>query len=106
MTNELNVMELLEQAYIKCFEGAKNNRWNDMTMKKSGLKFRVREGGKHTNATYKWTVEFNQSIVFDYGNWRTFYFDSDIELGKFLFECGANDGMPKKAKGVNERIYF
>ena len=103
MTNEINVMEVLERAYTKMFEAAKSRKYNEMTMKGSGLKFRIYEGSKLAHETFAWQLEFNRPIDFGYGNWKVFYFNSDRELGKFLFECGANNGLPNGAKGVIER---
>lgn len=103
MTEELNVVEILEKAYDKMFKGAMSKRYNEMTMKGSGLKFRVFAGSKIANETFEWCLEFDKSVDFGYGNWRKFYFNSDRELGKFLFECGANNGLPKGAKGIFNR---
>lgn len=98
--NDINVNELLEKAYNKMFEGAMSRRYNEMTMKASGLKFRIFEGNQRIGETFKWELEFDKSIDFGYGNWKKFYFKSDIALGKFLFECGANNGLPKGAKCI------
>lgn len=103
MTEEINVMELLEKSYMKIFAAAIKNKYNDMTMKGSGLKFRIREGNKITHERFAWKLEFDRSIDFGYGNWKVFYFDSDRALGKFLFECGINNGLPKGAKCIIER---
>lgn len=100
MTNEINVMEVLERAYTKMFEAAKSRKYNDMTMKGSGLKFRIYEGNKLAHEKFAWKLEFNRPIDFGYGNWKVFYFNSDRALGKFLFECGANNGIPSGAKGI------
>ena len=100
MTNEINVMEVLEKAYTKMSTAAIKNKYNDMTMKGSGLKFRIYEGNKIAHETFAWKLEFNRSIDFGYGNWKVFYFNSDRALGKFLFECGANNGIPSGAKGI------
>lgn len=93
-----NANELLNKAYEKMFNGAVARKYSVMTMKTSNLKFRIYEG--YENATYKWELQFEKSIDFGYGNYRIFNFKTDLELGKFLFECGANDGLPKGAKGV------
>lgn len=100
MMNEINVNELLEAAYIKMFNGAMAKKYNEMTMKESGLKFRVYAGNARIGETFKWELEFNKSIDFGYGNWKKFYFNSDRALGKFLFECGCNNGLPSGAKGI------
>ena len=94
----MNTNDLLNKAYIKMFEGAIAKRYQVMTMKKSNLNFRIYEG--YGNDTYKWEVQFEKPIDFGYGNYKRFTFKSDIELGKFLFECGANEGLPKGAKGI------
>lgn len=98
--SEMNVMELLEKAYMKMFEGAMKKRYNEMTMKDSGLKFRIWQGSKLAHETFAWKLEFDRSIDFGYGNWKVFYFNSDRDLGKFLFECGSNNGLPQGAKGT------
>jgi len=94
----MNAMELLEQAYNKMFNGAMAKRYSEMTMKDSGLKFRIYEG--YGDANYKWELQFDKSVDFGYGNYKSFTFKTDMELGKFLFECGANNGLPKGAKGI------
>jgi len=98
MMNEINVTELLNNAYIKMFNGVMVRRYQVMTMKTSDLKFRVYEG--YGDANYKWELQFEKSIDFGYGNYKSFTFKTDLELGKFLFECGSNNGLPSGAKGI------
>ena len=69
-------------------------------MKTSKLKFRLYEG--YGDMNYKWEIQFEKSIDFGYGNYKRFTFKTNLELGKFLFECGSNDGLPKGAKGIIE----
>lgn len=95
---EINVNELLNKAYEKMFNGAMSKRYQTMTMQASNLKFKIYEG--YGNATYKWELQFEKCIDFGYGNYKSFYFGTDLELGKFLFDCGSNKGLPKGAKGV------
>ena len=94
----LNVQELLNQAYDKYANAAIAKRYNTITMKDSGLKFRIYEGNKIANETFAWKLEFNKTIDFGYGNWRVFYFNSDRALGRFLFETDCNGGVPKGGK--------
>ena len=94
----MDVNELLNKAYEKMFNGVMAKRHQVLTMKGSDLQFRVYEG--YGDMNYKWEVQFENSIDFGYGNYKSFTFKSDLELGKFLFECGANNGIPKGAKGI------
>lgn len=98
--DNLNVNELLEKAYDKTFNACLSKRYNEMTMKESELKFRIYPGNQKIGETFKWELEFDKSIDFGYGNWKKFYFKSDRELGKFLFDCGTNNGLPKGAKCI------
>ena len=94
----MTVNELLNAAYEKMFNGLMAKRYQTMTMKQSELNFRIYEG--YGDANYKWELQFEKSVDFGYGNYKSFTFNSDLELGKFVFECGANNGLPKGAKGI------
>lgn len=95
---EINTTELLEKAYMKMFNAVLAKRYTVITMKVSNLKFRIYDG--YGNAKYKWELQFEKSIDFGYGNYKSFTFQSDRDLGKFLFDCGANNGLPKGAIGI------
>lgn len=94
----MNTDELLKTAYKKFSDAAISKLHQVLTMKKSNLKFKIYEG--YGDANYKWELQFEKSIDFGYGNYKSFTFKTDLELGKFLFECGANEGLPKGAKGI------
>lgn len=92
----MNVIELLNKGYEKCFEELELQKV--MTLEGSNLNFRIYEG--YGDATYKWELQFEKSVDFGRGNYKSFTFKSDLELGKFVFECKANNGLPKGAIGI------
>ena len=92
----MNILELLENGYKKCFNELELHK--TMKMKNSNLNFNIYKGYGDDN--YEYELHFEKSIEFENCNYKKFYFKSDLELGKFIFECKANNGLPKGAKGI------
>lgn len=94
----MNANEILTKAYIKIATVLINKKYERHTLKGSNVGFMLYEGNKEIHKeTWKYRLDFEKPFDFGYGIWRTFYFNSDEALGRFLFECGINNGMPRGA---------
>ena len=93
----MNINGLLNAGY-EMFSEAVARIHEAQTMEHSNISYRIYEG--YGDANYKWELQFEKAIDFGNGNYKSFTFKTDTELGKFLFDCTANEGLPKGAKGV------
>lgn len=94
----MNANEILTKAYIKIATALINKKYERHTLKGSNVGFMLYEGNKKIHKeTWKYRLDFEKPFDFGYGIWNKFYFNSDEALGRFLFECGMNNGMPRGA---------
>lgn len=107
--NNLNIQEILKQQYLKIFNALHmdEHRIVYKTMKQSNIKFYVEDNEQSTVGAetipygHRYTVKFlDVSFDFGYGNWSSFDFATGEGVGKFLFETGANGGVPIGTKEV------
>lgn len=89
----MNANELLTAAYNKCADALLATRYQQHSFKQSGLKFRVYLPTFHETWAYR--IDFEKPINMGVGTYSQFYFKSKEDLGRFLFETGANNGFPK-----------
>lgn len=99
--SEANLMaesgkELLKKAYDKCANAIIKTLHQPHSFKNSGLNFRVYEGARQDNWQYQ--IQFEKAIDMGVGTYSQFNFKTKEDLGRFLFETGANSGWPKGSK--------
>lgn len=91
----MNANELLTAAYNKCADAIIATIYQEHSFKQSDLKFRVYTAGQ--NETWMYQIQFEKPIDMGVGTYSQFNFKTKEDLGKFLFEAGANGGFPKGA---------
>jgi hypothetical protein len=93
---EVNALGLLKKAYKVKFDEVIKNRYKTQQLKKSNIKFSIFSGEKEGC----WEIHFEKCFIFNGNLYSKFYFNNDLEVGKFIFDCEVNDGMPKGASGI------